>query len=261
MKLVFAVAEITLARLREPAFVIFMLIAAGMGFGTSEMGALSFKGDFSVLAVVLSNSQGVPVLSCFSIVLVATIMMAVFIGATDIPRDINSGMVMLVLSKPVGRMEYVIGKYVGVVAVCLVFFGVAVAGIVIGHMVRAGECFSLEVLARQGVASLIIFPFVAVTIAVSTFLDDMGAMIATVLYVGLGMAMSSAAVLLEMLPRGLNSAPFFYALYFLFPNFLHYFHSFQLSGLVLVALLAYTFSLTMIFLGVAIVRLGFKDMV
>ena len=258
---IIAVAELTLVRLREPAFMMLMLLAAVIGWGTSEMGAFSFEGDSSILAVLLSTSYGRPVLACFMAVLMATLIMAVFIGATDIPRDIESGMVMVILAKPVNRLEYVLGKYVGVMGICLAFFLVASLGIIAGHVTKTGEWFSLGVLARQAFSSLVIFPFAAITVAISTFLRDIGAMIATVLYISLAMVMASAAVLLEMLPRGLEGAPFAYASYFLFPNFLHYFHSFRLSGLVPLALAVYTLCLTAIFLGVAVSRLASRDMV
>ncbi|MDD5698031.1 MAG: ABC-2 transporter permease [Victivallaceae bacterium] len=258
---ILAILELTVKKVKEPAFSLLFVIAALVGYSVSEMGTLAFTGEQDVLFGLISLEQGAPLLIGFVVILFMTLIVAIFEGATDIPKDINSRMILLILSKPVKRVEYLLGKYLGVVMICLIFFLIAAVTAYVTHLVKTGELFAFSVIARQFILTLVIFPFVAMTMVISAYLSDISAMIVTVIYVILSACISAFSVLIDMLPKSLEVVSIIHTITYLFPNYFYFFSSFRYGGIVIIALSAYAFSTTVIFLSIAAFRLNHRDMI
>ena len=106
---IFGVFEITVKKMKEPAFAMLLVIAVLIGACVSEMEQMSFKQDSGVLFGLISLEQGAPLLTGFVVILLMTAIVAIFSAATDIPKDIESRVIMVVLTKPVKRLEYLFG--------------------------------------------------------------------------------------------------------------------------------------------------------
>lgn len=261
MEKIFAISEMTLKKAKEPAFSLLFVIAAVMGYCVSEMETLSFQREDATISTLLSFEQGTPLLAGFTMILLMTLLVAIFSGATDIPRDIESRMIMLVLAKPVKRIEYLLGKYLGIVIICLVFFFVASLTAIIAHMMKSGGFYGFGLLFRQSYLIFLLFPFIAMTMMISTFLSDIGAMILTAVYLMFSVSMSAMSIFVDMLPKSLGVASYVHVMAYFFPNYFYYFNSFHLFGLVALSLIVYSFSLTVLFLMIADIRLNNRDVI
>lgn len=258
---VFGVFEITVKKMKEPAFAILLVIAVLIGASVSGMEILMFKHDMGLLFGLISLEQGAPLLSGFVVILLMTIIIAIFSGATDIPKDIESRTIMIVLTKPVKRIEYILGKYLGITAICICFFLTAALTAFVLHWVTTGERYGVELLIRQSFLLLALFPLVALTVMVSTFLPDISAMIVTSAYVVISLLISAISVFVDMLPKSLEIVSMVHIIAYFFPNFFYFFNSCKFSGIVLLSMIVYSFSITAIFLFIASLQMNRRDMV
>ncbi len=257
---IFAIFELTVKKVKEPAFSLLFVIAALIGYSVSEMGQLAFGQDNDVLFGLISLEQGAPLLVGFIVILFMTLIVAAFGGATDIPKDIDSRMIMLILGKPVKRVEYLLGKYLGVLVICLVFFLIAAVAAFIAHLIKTGELFALSLMLRQFFLMLVIFPFIAMTMMISAYLSDISAMIVTVVYVIFSVCISAISIFIDMLPKSLEVVSIIHTVSYLVPNYFYFFSSFKYCGVVVIALIVYALSMTVIFLSIAAYRLNHRDM-
>jgi ABC-type transport system involved in multi-copper enzyme maturation permease subunit len=257
---VFAIFELTVKKVKEPAFFILFIIAAFIGYFVSGMGELKFSQNEDILFGLVSLEQGSPLLIGFVVILLMTLIVAIFSGATDIPKDIDSRMIMLILGKPVKRSEYLLGKYLGIVAICLAFFFSAAIFAFIGYLINMGGAITFSIAVRQLMLVLVVFPFVAMAMMISAYLSDISAMIVAVVYVLFSICISAISLFIDMLPRSLEALPAIHPISYLFPNYFYFFNSFKYTGFVMVSLILYTISLTVIFLAIASFRLDQRDM-
>ncbi|MFA7183980.1 MAG: ABC transporter permease subunit [Victivallales bacterium] len=257
---ILAIFELTVKKVKEPAFFILFIIAALIGYFVSGMGVLKFSQNEDILFGLISLEQGSPLLIGFVVILLMTMIVAIFSGATDIPKDIDSRMIMLILSKPVKRAEYLLGKYLGIVAICLGFFFSAAIFAFVGHFVNSGELITFSVAVRQLMLILTIFPFVAMAMMISAYLSDISAMIVAIAYILFSVCISTVSLFIDMLPQSLEAVPLIHPLSYLFPNYFYFFNSFKYNGIVMVALVLYAVAMTAIFLSIAAFRLEHRDM-
>jgi len=260
MEKILAISEMTYKKMKEPAFFLLFLIAIFIGYCVSEMDVISFQQDDSALSVILASNKGIPLLAGFVLILFISLLIAMFFGATDIPRDIESRMIMIILTKPVKRTEYLIGKYLGIMIICLSFFITASLAMIITHFAETGHFYNFSLLVRQTYLIFAIFPFVAMTMMISTFLSDIGAMIMASIYLLFSICMSAMSIFVDMLPNSLGVSSYVHLIAYFFPNYLYFFNSFRIFGFVMVSLFAYSLSLTFIFLMIAAFRLNSRDM-
>lgn len=257
---IFAIFELTVKKVKEPAFFILFVIAAFIGYFVSGMGVLKFAYNEDILFGLISLEQGSPLLIGFVVILLMTLIVAIFSGATDIPKDIDSRMIMLILGKPVKRYEYLLGKYLGIVAICLAFFFCAAIFAFAGCLINSSETITFSIAIRQLMLALVIFPFVAMAMMISAYLSDVSAMIVAVIYILFSICISTISIFIDMLPRSLEAVPIIYPLSYLFPNYFYFFNSFRYTGIVMLALILYAASMTVIFLSIAAFRLDHRDM-
>ncbi|MHB9138557.1 MAG: ABC transporter permease subunit [Victivallaceae bacterium] len=258
---IFGVFEITFKKVKEPAFSLLLVIAVVIGACVSSMETLSLKEDNGMLLGLISSEQGAPLLSGFVIILFMTMIVAIFAGATDVPKDIESRMIMLILTKPVTRIEYLFGKYLGIVAICISFFLAASVATSVVHWIKSGEIFAFSLLTRQFLLLLALFPFIALTIMISTFLSDISAMIVTSVYLIFSLLASAVSVFVDMLPKSLEAVSIVHIVAYFFPNFFYFFNSFKFSGIVIIAMIIYSFSMAAIFLFIAAFQMNRRDMI
>ena len=259
MEKTLAVSELTFRKIKEPAYTMLLMFALGMGYFVSEMEPISFQND-DLLSGLVSADQGPAVLSGFVFMIILTLLIGVFSGATDLPRDIESRMIMIILSKPVSRIQYLFGKFIGIAGICFLFYMLSFTSAVVTHIAYTGACYSFTIIIRQLMLALIILPFVGMTVTVSTFLSDISAMIVTVVYLLFSLSLSTLAILIALLPKGMSVGSVVFLLYYFFPNFFYFIHTFKLVGLVSFSLVVYTLSTTVIFLLIATHRMKTRDM-
>lgn len=257
---ILAIAELTFRKLKDPAFFLLFVFAAGAAYMMSEMETLSFQKENIILAELISSGSGSAPLTSFLFITCMTLLLAIFAGATDIPRDIESRMVMILVGKPIRRTEYLIGKYLGVCLICVLFFLVAAISANAGHFIKTGNIHSFPTIIRQLLLVFSIFPFVAMTVMFSCFFNDITAMIIASVYVLFSVFLSVIPLLVEMLPKSISITTYLYFIYYTVPNFLFYFLTYRIVGLVSFSLIIYSLSLTVIFLTIASFRINARDM-
>jgi len=258
-----AIADLTLRKIKEPAFLIMLIFAILVGCSSSEIESLDGQvgsGDF--LSQLVNVERGHQLFTSTVFAFAITALIAIFAGATEIPRDIDSGLIMLLLSKPIKKSEYLLGKYLGVLAICGLFFVATEATIYIAHLVRSGETYGLGAFARQFYLFMGIIPIAGLTVMISTFFPDFSAMILASIYLIFSISVSMVPLLVAVLPESVSGGieVYLYLFYYLFPNFIFYFQSFKLFGIISIALLLYSVSITVIFLSVADLRMRNRDL-
>ena len=255
------VAELTVRKLKEPAFFIMLVGAVVIGLCISDFGNLydQIKGD--VVAQLVNVQQGQPVLFSTFFAFAMACLIAIFAGATEIPRDIETRFIMLIMAKPIRRADYIVGKYVGVLALCLIFFLAVEAAIVFGHLFKTGEMYSLGLIFRQFNIMFGILPLVACTVMISCFLSDFSAMIVTAIYLLFAVTVSVIPLLVAMIPDGIGINSYLFIFYYFFPNFVYFFQSFSLFGLLGLALIAYSVAVSTIFLVIGHIQFDSRDLV
>ena len=107
-----------------------------------------------------------------------------------------------------------------------------------------------------------IIPLTALSITVSCFLSDISAMIIVAIYMTFSIFFSIVPLAIALLPKTLSAGVDAYILvfYYFFPNFIYFFQNFQLAGLISLALLFYTLSITVIFLMIGANRINTRDL-
>jgi ABC-type transport system involved in multi-copper enzyme maturation permease subunit len=257
---ILAIAELTFRKLKEPAFILLFIFAAAAAYNISEMEVLSFQKDNLILSELLSSGKGTPPLTSFLFITSMTLLLGIFAGATDIPRDIESRMISVLVGKPIRRTEYLIGKYVGLCLMCIVFFFIAAISANVGHLIKTGHLYPLQLITRQLLLVLSIFPFVAMTVMFSCFFNDVAAMIMASVYLIFSVFFSAIPLIVEMLPKSVSVTSYLYFIYYLFPNFFFYFQTYKIIGLISISLIIYSFSVSVLFLLIASIRINSRDM-
>jgi ABC-type transport system involved in multi-copper enzyme maturation permease subunit len=257
---ILAIAELTFRKLKDPAFFLLFVFAACASYAMSEMEALSIQKDNIILSELISSGSGSAPLTSFLFITCMTLLLGIFAGATDIPRDIDSRMIMILVGKPIRRTEYLIGKYLGVCLICITFFIVAAISANVGHFIKSGNIYPITMIIRQFLLVFAVFPFVAMTVMFSCFFNDITAMIMSSVYLIFSLFLSVIPLLVEMLPKSISITTYLYFIYYTVPNFLFYFLTYKVVGLVSLALVVYSLSITVIFLMIASLRMNARDM-
>ncbi len=260
----FGVIELTVRKMKEPAFTMMLCIGILLGYMVAGIDPLAEdQAGNGLLSQILASSKGYPLMTSSFFGIGIALIMAVFTGATEIPRDIDTGMIMLVISKPISKTEYLIGKYLGVFLLCAILFAATELTIFITHFILAGELYPIGVMLKQFYLLLALLPLTALTVAISSFLGDVSAMIIVVVYLIFSLAVSAIPIFVALLPKSMSSGIEAYLLvfYYFFPNFIYYFQNSQLIGIVPFSLLLYSLSITVILLAIAALRLKNRDLI
>ncbi|MBO4630679.1 MAG: hypothetical protein J5858_02020, partial [Lentisphaeria bacterium] len=247
----FAITLLTLKRMREPAFFIFLGIASVLAFVFSGLDPISqqLSAESIFAQVVEADRSKSPLLSAAFVMFVISAFFGGFLGAAEIPRDISSDLILILLSKPIRKFSYMLGKYFGMLVICLALYGSSLAIIFIAHKFQTGEFYPLLLMLKQLYLILAFLPFCGMIIMISCFTGELAAMVISFIYLMFSLSFSFLPIAVAMLPEGVagyaGAAGF--TIYYLFPNFIFYFQDFKMFGLVFFMLLIYSFSLSVIF--------------
>ena len=181
-----AIAQFSLLKMRESAFYMLMILAAVICVCTNTADPVSeqvARGSlFSYAFNSSSNTTAFSMGSC--IALVISILISSFYGATEIPSDINTGVIQVILSKPVGRFRYLAGKYLAIVIMAFsIFLFLELVLFLSYKLFGFGNVpyNSLKALWSQLIPSLFLLPLIAANFAFSILAGALGAMIFTTL--------------------------------------------------------------------------------
>lgn len=259
----FAIAELTIKKMRQVAFFLLFLFAILIGYCVADMDTIATQitGESILSHLVNEKSVNQPVLTSTFCAFFVSLLFACFSGAAEIPREISSGQIQLLLTKPLSRTAYMFGKYIGILVICLVFFITTEVTVFLTQYFSKGETYSLSLIFRQFQLTLAYLPFVAIIVALSCFVGDIAAIIITVVYILFSMLFNMIPIIIAMLPRGVAGEVEnqIYVLYYFFPNCIFYFIDYKAWGLVSVSLLLYSLSIAGIFLLIAAYRLNHMD--
>ena len=109
------------------ALLILTLIIIGLtGWGFSRIPTITQRGTPlpDVQVKLLASQFLILTMFMFSFVLA---MAAVFVAAPQISGEVESGTALAILSRPIGRAEYVVGKWIGLAGLVAVYAGGAAA--------------------------------------------------------------------------------------------------------------------------------------
>ncbi len=254
------IAEITCRRLKEPALVILLLFGIIFGYTISEMETFSFQEDLLMSQVKLTNLEK-PILGSFLMIAFLTILIGIFTGASEIPKDIETRMVLILLGKPITRNEYLVGKFIGVLTICIIFFGLSGLSVIVGHLIKTGHLHDFRLILRQFSLISIVLPFLAMSVFISCFLAEISAMIVTVIYVFCCFAFCIIPILIAILPKSISFKSPILAIYYFFPNFYLFLIPFKFTGIVQIFILLYAIAVSGIFLSLSSLRINNRDLI
>ena len=262
-----AIAQFSLLKMRESAFYMLMIVAAVICLFTNSADPVTEQvARGSLFSYAFSGSSGAPSIAMGSCVaLIISILISSFYGSSEIPSDISSGVILIILSKPVGRLRYLAGKYTAIVIMAYAIF------IFLQLVLFASSKFfgfgvipynSMEMAFRQLVPALILLPLIAANIAFSIVTGALGAMIFTALYLIFCVVMAFLPLAMSLFPDGM--IPFadmlLFAVHYMFLNPLFYFHDMAVGTEPLIALICYSVSVTALFLLLSVYMLFTTDL-
>ena len=259
----FAITLLSIKRMKEPAFFIFLSITLVISYFMADLDPLTQQvSGASIFAQVLdAGRSSQPLLSASFVMFIVCAVLGGFLGASEIPRDISSDLILIILSKPIKKIDYMLGKYFGMLIVCACLFVISEAVIYVTHYINTKELYSMMLMLKQLYLLLAFIPYSATIIMISCFTGELAAMIVSFFYLVFSLSFSFIPIAMAMLPKGIAGAAggVIFVLYYFFPNFIFYFQDFKMFGLVFIMLLIYSFSLAAIFLAVAVGRLETRD--
>ena len=196
---------------------------------------------------------------------IISILISSFYGSSEIPSDINSGVILIILSKPVGRLRYLAGKYAAIVIMAYSIF------IFLQLVLFASRKFlgfgvvpynSVQMALRLLIPALILLPLIAANIAFSIFAGALGAMIFTALYLLFCGVVAFLPLTMAIFPDGMipMADSLLFAVHYLFLNPLFYFHDMAIGTEPLIALIFYSLAISSFFLLLSIYMLFTTDM-
>lgn len=120
------IREAARRRLLLALLILTLIVIVLTGWGFSRIPTITQRGvALSDTQVKLISSQFlILTMFMFSFVLA---MAAVFVAAPQISGDVESGTALAILSRPIGRAEYVAGKWIGLAALVAIYAGGAAA--------------------------------------------------------------------------------------------------------------------------------------
>jgi len=122
---------------------------------------------------------------CLASITLSAGMIAIALGAGAIPADVDGKTAYPILARPLSRWEYVLGKYLGVLAttaISVLVMAVAFAGL----LIRYQHSFDLFMLTAMGFVLLEASVLAGVTILLSTFAGPVAAAVVSILIYVMG---------------------------------------------------------------------------
>lgn len=156
-----------------------------------------------------------------SSVLIFGTFISIFVGVSLVWKEIEKRTVYSILSKPVGRGEFIIGKYLGLCLTLLVNVAVMGIGVALAVLYVGGGRLAALIWG----AVLLIFLELTIVTAVAILLSSFSTPALSALLTFLVFLIGHFSSSLRDLAEGLGSQPaiiFFNAVYYLLPNLSHF---------------------------------------
>jgi ABC-type transport system involved in multi-copper enzyme maturation permease subunit len=121
-----------------------LVLAAAVLALTLALGELSLDQQMRVV-----TDLGLASISMFSVII------AIFLGSSLLYKEIERKTLYVILPKPIARFEFLLGKYVGIVATCAVFIAIMGALQLLVTAIQAGASTMLVAAVAAGLAVLL----------------------------------------------------------------------------------------------------------
>jgi len=162
MNEVMAIAGSTWRRILRMKVVYFLLLCVFVLIGS----AINYD--------VLSMQEHKPLMIDVSLVLNTLAVALVVIAMTfEIPKELREGVASTLLTKPLGRTQYLVGKYVGTVITAVVISLLVTAGFVVILWISFSESVSPSLLQAHLLVAACSIPMAAIAVLFSIMLPEM----------------------------------------------------------------------------------------
>ncbi|MCM8536638.1 MAG: ABC transporter permease [Lentisphaeraceae bacterium] len=248
------IARFTFLKLFEPAFIFLIVFGCGLSYITSGTQSL----DLSFFSEMSQGTEKGNLDMGALILIMLSNIIAIFVGSTEIPRDLNTRMITILLSKPISRTKYVMGRFLGTWALTA-FLYVTWLTILGGfQFYNLPDLFQFKSFALNYLYIFSLAPISAVAVTVSTYLDDVPAMIISFLFISISFSMGSVPIIIKVFPN--EFANLILLFYYLLPNFAYLFRSFE-AFFQVVAFLTYSMTMSFIFLKIGTTHFKERDLI
>lgn len=272
----FSIFLLTLQRLREPAFIGLFAIGCLIAVGSARLDSFEAALDSPTRTLTGSPSASdppappteagdkakrvnppprsgrvVPLLLGTVMLILFGVLITVFNAASEIPRDIGSQMISVLLSKPLSRSDYLVGRALGNMGLGAGLTAIWLVLLLLTRQVLGGGGVELGLAGAAGqfLALLVFLPVTAVAVSISCLVNEVAAMVLSSIYLGCGIVAGVAPLVAALLPEGPASQVIIFG-YLFFPN-LWYFVLPPAAPAAIVALLGYGVALAAMFLALA----------
>ncbi|HOZ47749.1 MAG TPA: ABC transporter permease subunit [Candidatus Hydrogenedentes bacterium] len=250
---ILAVAKNTFREaVRDKVLYVLLFLAAAAIFGSKALGWISIGQDIKIVKDI-----SLAAISVFGV------LIAIFVGASLIYKEIDKRTLYIILARPIHRYEFVIGKYLGLAAV-LAVVTVAMTIVAIAYILVLGgdvDAVFLE-------AVLLIYWQLLLITALATLLSSLASPILGAIIVFSVFVFGNATGILVDLPeqlRGTSTEWIFRLVYYVIPNLANFdikaeaANGVPVTGAYVVWALAYGFIYTAMLLVVAAAAFQDKD--
>lgn len=171
----------------------------------------------SILLGQLSAGQDVKIIKDLGLAAIGVfgVIIAVFVGTSLVHKELDRRTVFVVLTKPVNRAIFLVGKLVGLVATLTVLTA-AMGTAYLGLLLLLGVSVHLGIFQAVGFAWLELVVLTALTLVFSTFTTPVLCMLYSFALYFIGHNAATFKVLAEKAAPGLREALLF--LYYILPN-------------------------------------------
>ena len=249
-----SIARFTILKIFEPAF-IFLLV---FGFILSYMTSGNQSLDLSFFTDITNTStKGNLDIGSF-ILLMLSLIIAVFVGSTEIPRDLNTRMITILLCKPLSRAYYVMGRFLGTWTLASMLYAGWLFALGVFQYFNMPDLFDTKTFLLNFLYVFALAPVSAVAVTVSTYLDDVPAMIISFIIISISFTMGSIPIIITVIPDA-DLRRLVLLFYYLLPNFTYLFRSFEAFYHCL-AFITYCIALSLMLLKIGITHFDDRDL-
>jgi len=174
-----------------------------------------------------------------------------FIYTLEIPKEINTGNLIVFLSRPISRGRYLLGKFLGLMALTITHL-IILMTLFVTCLTAKNNYLPLEFYWRMVQIAELALVVGSLGFMFSTFLSEILATIGTVAVLAIGYSNFILPLLFKAM-GGAGISIFLLGFYYLTPNWQHFLHDvFPEPGLAMLVLLGYSIAYSTIFLTIGL---------
>lgn len=162
-----AITELSLRRMREYAFYILVVVGIAVCVLSDVSDPITTQvSQGSLFSYALSGEavEVPPITIGTGVAMIFCILISVFYSASEIPSDIENGLIMIILSKPAGRLQYLLGKYISTILMSFtIFILIEIMLIIASRFLGISSThYSFELVCRQFIPALMLIPLITI---------------------------------------------------------------------------------------------------